>query len=125
MEKAPKELEVFGQLQRNLGELTMQAVCDAVQEDWREVYLDMRSTPDGAARGMKLLVVAASGEVLALRLTGPIEDTLRKICEMRALFVPPWYGMRLAMTSAGNCEVRFSGAPNCYEDPAFGDCQKF
>jgi hypothetical protein len=125
MEQAPEALEVFGQLQRQLGEATMQAVCDAVPTDWREVYLDMRATPDGASRGMKLLAVNVAGEVLLLRPTTSILDALQKICEMRALFSPAWYGMRLAMTSAGNCEIRFSPAPNCYDNPAFRDCQVF
>jgi hypothetical protein len=123
MLQAPKELEAFGQLQRQLGEATMQAVCDAVPEDWREVYVDMRSSPDGTSRGMKLLVVNAAREVLLLRPTPAILDTLQNICEMRAQFSPPWYGMRLAMTSEGKCEVRFSPAANCYDDPAFRDCQ--
>ena len=125
MEQAPKALEAFGTLQRHLGEATMQAVCDAVPTDWREVYLEMRSTPDGASRGMKLLVVNVAGEVLLLRPTASILDTLQKICEMRIQFSPPWYGMRLAITNEGNCEVRFSPAPNCYDDPAFCDCHAF
>lgn len=125
MEQAPNSLEVFRQLQHHLGEVTMQAVCDAVPTDWREVYLDMRSTPDGASRGMKLLVVNVAGEVLLLRPTASILDTLQKICEMRMLFSPPWYGMRLTITSAGNCEVRFGPAPNCYDDPTFCDCLPF
>ena len=125
MEQAPKALEVFGQLQRHLGEATVQAVWEAVPAGWREVYLDMRSTPDGGSRGMKLLVVNVADEVLLLRPTASILDTLQKICEMRRLFSPPWYGMRLAITSEGNCEVRFSDAPNCYDDPAFRDCSAF
>ena len=125
MEQAPKALELFGQLQRHLGEATMQAVSDAVTTDWREVYLDMRSTPDGNSRGMKLLVVNVAGEVFLLRPTASILDILRMICEMRMLFSPPWYGMRLTITSAGNCEVRFSPAPDCYDDPAFRDCHAF
>jgi hypothetical protein len=125
MEQAPKALEAFGELQRHLGEATMHAVCDAVPTEWREVYLDMRSTPDGASRGMKLLVVNVADEVLLLRPTASILHTLREICEMRMLFSPPWYGMRLAITSAGNCEVRFSPALNCYDDPSFRDCFAF
>ena len=125
MEQAPQALEVFGQLQRHLGEATVQAVHEAVPTDWREVYLDMRSTPDGASRGMKLLVVNVADEVLLVRPSALILDTLQKICEMRPLFSPPWYGMRLAITSEGNCEVRFSSAPNCYDDPAFGDSHAF
>ena len=74
---------------------------------------------------MKLLVVNAAGEVLLLRPTASILDALRKICEMRMLFSPPWYGMRLAITGTGNCEVRFSPAPDCYDNPAFRDCQAF
>ena len=125
MEQAPKELEVFGTLQRTLAEATMQGVHGAVQEDWREAYLDLRSTPDGASRGMKLTVVLASGQMLALRPGRAIEAALHRICEMRTAFVPPWYGMRLAMTSAGNCEVRFSYEPACYDDPHFRDCLEF
>jgi hypothetical protein len=76
--QAPKELEVFGQLQRNLGEATMQLVATAVRTPWKELSLEMRTSPDGTSRGMKLRVTPVSGALIAVRPTravGPWNGT--------------------------------------------------
>jgi hypothetical protein len=123
--QAPKELEVFGQLQRNLGEATMQLVATAVRTPWKELSLEMRTSPDGTSRGMRLRVTPVSGALLAVRPTRAVEVALHNICEMRSTFTAPWYGMKLTITIQGQCKVEFNYEPECKKDPAFRDSQEF
>jgi len=122
---APRELEVFGQLQRNLGEAAIDLVANSVHVPWKEFCLEMRTSADGARRGLKICVTPEAGAVIALRPTRAVEVALHKICEMRSTFTAPWYGMKVTISSEGQGKVEFNYEPDCQKDPAFRDSEKF
>ena len=120
MPTAPKALEAFGDLQRSLAQGTMQAVAGAVRAPWKELYVDIRSIPDGTAHDIKFRVIPVSGAPISMPTSKPMEATVREIWNMRdACFSPPWCGMKLTISSQGQCQINFNYNPNCKEDPAF------
>jgi len=82
METAPKELAAFGDLQRTLGQATMQAVADAVKDPWKELYLDIRSNAGETSHSSKLRVIPVSGAVLSVAIPAEITITIIEILQM-------------------------------------------
>jgi hypothetical protein len=120
MEKAPRELETFGAIQRYLAQAAMQAVASGVNTPWEEFYLDIRSNPDGTARAIKFRVIPVSGGPRCLIAPKLIETIVNDLWEMRGAFSPEtWYGMKLTISSKGQCNVDFNYDPNCRADPEF------
>jgi hypothetical protein len=120
MEAAPQALELFGDLLRTLAQAVMQAVHSSVQTPWKELYVDIRTTPDGKARHTKFRVIPVSGALITVPPSALIEDLVREIWNIKdACFRPPWYGMKLSITSDGNCRNEFKYEPDCKSDPAF------
>lgn len=53
-------------------------------------------------------------------LSGPVAATIQEIWKMRdACFSPPWFGMKMTITSQGAVDVDFNYDPTCTSDPAF------
>jgi len=106
---APKELEVFGGLQRNLAQAAIEAVTRTVKTPWKEVNLEICSTPDGTEYSVKILVIPVSGALIGVPTNKPILDLVCEIWKMRDTFDSPgWRGMKLSITSAGSCNIDFS-----------------
>ena len=98
----------------------MQAVASAVKTPWKELYLDIRSTPDGTSRAAKLRVIPLAGPLILVPISGPVSATIQEIWKMRdACFSPPWFGMKMTITSQGAVDVDFNYDPTCTSDPAF------
>jgi hypothetical protein len=113
MPTAPKELEVFGGLQRNLAQAAMQAVTSTVKTPWKEITFEINSALDGTAFGVKFLVIPLSGAVINVPPNKPILELVREIWSMRAAFDSPgWRGMKLTITSAGSCTINFKYDPD-------------
>lgn len=109
MPKAPQALEVFGDLQRSLANAAMQAVHGALHTPWKEFYVDIHSTPDKMAAGIEFRVIPVSGALLSVFAPKPIETIVREIWKMnQACFSPAWKGMRLTVSSEGDCKINFS-----------------
>ena len=122
MEAAPKALEAFGDLQRRLAQAAMQAVHAAVSTPWKEFYLNIRSTPDGKALDVEFHVIPVSGALISMRMPQLVEAIIRETWQMRdACFSPPWYGMKLTITSEGQCNINFNYDQNCSAGPAFSN----
>jgi len=120
MPVAPKELEAFGALQRKLGQGVMDAVLDAVDKPWKELYLDVRAHPGQIANIMKLRVILASGTPISVTPPAEVATTIVEILQMRdTCFEEPWCGVKLTISSEGQCRVEFSYDPRCVNDPAF------
>jgi hypothetical protein len=98
----------------------MQAAANAVKTPWKELFLDLRSNPAGTVRTLKLRVVSMSGALINVPIPQPIEATTQEIWKVRdACFSPPWYGMKMTISSAGQVAVDFNYDPTCTSDPAF------
>ncbi len=122
MEAAPKALEAFGALQRRLAEAAMQAVDSTVHTPWREFCLDIRSTPDGEALDVRFYVVPVSGAPISVPMPQPVAAIVHETWQMRsACFSPPWYGMKLSITSEGQCKINFNYDPNCNAEPTISN----
>ncbi len=79
MPAASKTLEAFGDLQRSLAQATMQAVAVAVKTVWKELYLDIRSTPAGTAHAIIFRVISISGALLSVPTPTPIDALVREV----------------------------------------------
>ena len=119
MPAAPPALELFGDYTRVLAQAAMQLVHNAVKTPWKEFYLDLRSTPDGTSRAAKLRVIPVSGALITVPIPDVIADVIQDIWEMNAYFVPPWYGMKMNVTSEGQVQINFNYDPTCVSEPAF------
>ena len=120
MPPASPALEAFGALTRSLAQTAMQAASTAIKTPWKELFLDLRSNPAGNVRTLKLRVVSMSGALISVPIPQPIEATAQEIWKVRdACFSPPWYGMRMTISSAGHVAVDFNYDPTCTSDPAF------
>jgi hypothetical protein len=113
MPTAPKELEVFGGLQRDLAQAAMQVVASTVKIPWKEINFEISSALDGTAFGVKFLVIPRSGALINVPPDKPILELVRKIWSMRTAFDSPgWCGMKLSITSAGSCNIDFKYDPD-------------
>ena len=119
MPVAPKELETFGALQRKLAQGLMDTVLRVVQRPWKEFYLDVRARPGQVAHKMKLRVIPMSGPVMSVTPAAETAATIVEILQMRYLFEQPWSGMKLTITSAGECNAHLDYDPKCVDDPGF------
>jgi hypothetical protein len=113
MPAAPKELEMFGGLQRNLAQAAMQAVTSTVKTPWKEINFEISSALDGTTFGVKFLVIPVSGAVINVPANKPILDLVREIWKMRDAFDSPgWRGMKLSISSEGSCNIDFNYDPD-------------
>lgn len=119
MPAAPPALELFGNYTRVLAKAAMDAVHNAVKSPWKEFYLDLRSTPDGTSRAAKLRVIPVSGALIIVPISHVMADIIQDIWKMNAFFSPPWYGMKMNITSEGQVRIDFSYDPACTSEPAF------
>jgi hypothetical protein len=111
MPQAPEILEAYGQLQRFLGQATMEAVHAAVTQPWREVHLEITTSPDGKTGSVRVRVVPESGAVTDIPLTQPIVSAAHEIWKLRSSGITPnWGAMRLLIASEGQCTVNFDYA---------------
>jgi hypothetical protein len=109
MPKAPQALEVLGDLQRSLAVAAMQAVHGSVNTPWKEFYVDIHPTPDGTAVDIEFRVIPVFGTLISVFTPKPLETIVREIWNMnQACFSPPWKGMKLTVTSEGDCKINFS-----------------
>jgi hypothetical protein len=112
---APKELEVFGGLQRNLAQAAIEAVTSTVKTPWKEANLEICPTLDGTGYRVKILVIPAFGALIGVPTNKPILDLVCEIWKMRDTFDSPgWSGMKLSITSAGSCNIDFSYGPDSH-----------
>ena len=120
MPVAPKELEAFGALQRKLGQGLMDAVLAAVQKPWKEFYLDVRARPGQTSHSTKIRVVPVSGTPISVTPPPDVTITIIEILQMRdSCFDEAWSGMKVTISSEGECRVEFNYDPKCVDDPAF------
>lgn len=120
MPPARPALEAFGALTRSLAQAAMQAASNAVKTPWKELFLDLRSNPAGNVRTLKLRVVSMSGALINVPVPQSIEATTQEIWKVRdACFSPPWYGMKMTISSAGQAAVDFNYDPTCTSETAF------
>lgn len=111
MPTAPKALEAFGAMQRNLAEALMETVASQVTVEWKEFHLDARTGPAGTAPIWKLHVIPVYGPAIAVAPPGSLTLLISEFWQVRQIFSPPWHGLKITITSAGECKVEFS-----YED---------
>jgi hypothetical protein len=111
MPQAPEILEAYGQLQRFLGQATMEAVHAAVTRPWKEVHLEISTSTDGKTGGVRVRVVPESSALIDVPLTQPIVSAAAEIWKFRNSGITPnWRSMRLLITSEGQCTVNFDYA---------------
>jgi hypothetical protein len=105
--KAPKELESFGALQRQLAAGVMDTVHAIVQDPWSEVWLDLRVAPGGAPSG-SLKVKFPSGRAVPIKPSAELVATMKQVLKTRGAFSQEaWSGMRLIVSQDGRCNVDF------------------
>ena len=119
MPEAPPALKLFGDYTRVLAQAVMRLIHQTVSVPWKEAYLDLRSTPDGTSRAAKLRVIPVSGALITVPIPDVIADVIQDIWKMNAFFSPPWYGMKMNITSEGQVQIDFSYDPSCVSEPAF------
>ena len=108
MPNAPEVLEAYGQLQRFLGQATMEAVHAEVRQPWKEVHLEIWTSSDGKSGSVRVRVVPESGALIDVPLTQPIVSAAHEIWTFRNSGITPnWNRMRLLITSEGQCTVNF------------------
>jgi len=111
MPQAPEVLEAYGQLQRFLGQATMEAVHAAVTEPWKEVLLEISAAADGKTSNTTLRVVPVSGAVIDAPVTRLVALAAQEVWNFRnSGITPDWKSMKLTVTSEGKCTVNFAYA---------------
>lgn len=111
MPQAPEILAAYGQLQRFLGQATMEAVHAAVPQPWKEVHLEISTSTDGKTGSVRVRVVPESSALIDVPLTPSIVSAAAEIWKFRNSSVTPnWRSMKLLITSEGQCTVNFDYA---------------
>lgn len=113
MPTAPKELEAFGALQRNLAQAAMKAVQSSFKNPWKAFNFEISATPDGSGNTVKFLVIPMSGAPVAVPTSKPILDLVREIRRLRDAFdACGWRSMTMSVSSAGDCKIEFKYDPD-------------
>ena len=116
----PQALKLFGDLLRFLAQAVVQTVHASVHTPWKELYLEIRCSSDGKSRRTNLHVVPMSGPPISVPSSALMDDLIADVWTMRnSSFRPPWYGMKLTLTSEGSCRNEFDYEPDRHSDPAF------
>ncbi len=102
------------------------AVCGAANakfavSGWVAVMLDARYFAEGGGQIAKVRVELQGGSVGSVKLPAEASQTLHELGDARAEGANRWYGLRLRVTAAGECETGFDYDPRCAEDEAFFD----
>ncbi|MDY3559790.1 hypothetical protein R5W23_000948, partial [Gemmata sp. JC673] len=88
---------------------------------WVAAVLDARYFAEGGGQIAKVRVELAGGSVGSVKLPGEASQALRELGAARAESADRWYGLRLRVTAAGECETAFDYDARCAEDEAFFD----
>jgi len=88
---------------------------------WLAVVLDARCFAQGGGLIAKLRVELPNGTLGSVELTSAENRTLRHLADARAEGADRWYGLRLRVTAAGECDTTFDHNPQCADDETFFD----
>ncbi len=88
---------------------------------WSAVVLNVRYFADGSGSLSKVRVELPGGGVESIKFPAEAAHTLRELGDARAEGKDRWYGLRLRVTGAGECETAFDDDPHCAEDDVFFD----
>jgi hypothetical protein len=88
---------------------------------WIAVVLECRYFAEGGGQIAKVRVELPGGSVGSVKLPREVSQVLRVLGETRAEGADRWYGLRLRVTAAGECETAFNYDARCTEDAAFFD----
>jgi hypothetical protein len=88
--------------------------------DWGRAHLDARFVEDGLSWSTKVRVILMDGTVKSIVESDTATRLLDQVWQGQGTAVPHrWYGLRLSITSSGQCDVKFNYDPNCHEDRSF------
>jgi hypothetical protein len=113
-------LTEFSALLKQLTAAVVEAAWSVQARSWQEALLDVRSAPDGGSRTLKLRITLRSGGTRSVATAGPIDSLVLRVFHSKdAVFSPTWYGLKLVVTGAGQCDISYNCDPHCEEDDAF------
>ena len=105
-----------------LGRIVYEATASEYPTDeWTATTLDARYSADGREIIDKIRVELHNGQIGSVSL--PVAGTyaLLALQQVRGEGSDCWYGIRLRITSEGECETTFDYNPQCAEDESFYD----
>ncbi len=104
---------------RNIAKLLFTYVADNLKVNvWENALLDVRFDEAGDFLN-KIRVTRANGEVVSLSLPIAITHQLIELNGVRPSGKDRWHGLKLELTSEGECQIAFNYDPACANDPAF------
>ncbi|MEZ6143352.1 MAG: hypothetical protein R3B84_22520 [Zavarzinella sp.] len=90
--------------------------------EWQSAYLDVRGSTDGTSQSMKIRAVLSTGEVVSVKTNSLIEKIVGEVWRIKdEVFSPQWFGLRLDLSSNGECDAKYNYDPQCDEDDSFYD----
>jgi hypothetical protein len=121
MATADDLLRVQPHLRSLAGAIVQLADEEFVEQRWIAVVLDARCFAQGGGIIAKLRVELPDGTLGSVDIPSAENRTLRHLADARAEGADRWYGMRLRVTAADECDTSFDYNPNCADDETFFD----